>query len=74
VVFAGEIAQLERQRRDPVEQIARERLERVSRMYRSNKEAAQALGIALGSFGRARRRYGIETPYVPKRKRRESLE
>ena len=40
VVFAGEIAQLERQRRDPVEQIARERLERVLRMYRSNKEAA----------------------------------
>jgi len=40
VVFGGEIAQLERQRRDPVEQIARERLERVLRMYRSNKEAA----------------------------------
>ena len=38
VVFAGEIAQPERQRRDAVEQIARERLERVSRMYRTNKE------------------------------------
>ena len=56
-----------------MEQISRDRLERVARIYSSNKEASQALGIALGSFGRACRRYGIDTPYVRKMKRRRSV-
>ena len=44
--------------------IAREELERVARMYKSNKEASQALGIHPGSFARLCRRHGIPTPYV----------
>jgi len=50
----------------------KERLERVARIYKSNKEASEALGMAPGSFGRACRRYGIETPYVRRRKGRIS--
>ncbi len=53
-----------------VEKISRGRLERVARMYKSNKEASQALGISLGGFGRACRRYGIDTPYVRNREQR----
>jgi hypothetical protein len=44
--------------------IAPEVLERVARMYKSNKEASQALGIHPGSFARLCRRHGILTPYV----------
>jgi len=44
--------------------IPREDLERVARMYKSNKEASQALGIHPGSFARLCRRHGIDTPYV----------
>ena len=52
-----------------MEEIARERLERVARIYKSNKEASAALGIAPASFSRACRRHGIETPYARTRKR-----
>ena len=52
-----------------MEKISRDRLERVARIYKSNKEASQALGISLGGFGRACRRYGIDTPYVRKREK-----
>ncbi|MEW6751620.1 MAG: hypothetical protein AB1505_11690 [Candidatus Latescibacterota bacterium] len=45
-----------------MEEIAKERLERVARLYGSNAEAGRALGIASGSFRRACRRHGIETP------------
>ena len=44
--------------------IPREALERVARMYKSNKEASRALGIHPGSFARLCRRHGIDTPYV----------
>lgn len=44
--------------------IDRERIERVARLYRSNKAAGAALGITPSSFARLCRRYGIETPYV----------
>jgi hypothetical protein len=54
-----------------MERIARERLERVARIYKSNQEASQALGIAPGSFSRACRRYGIETPFVRQQKQRQ---
>lgn len=40
----------------------RDRIERAARIYASNIDAAQALGIAPSSFGRLCRRYGIPTP------------
>ncbi len=54
-----------------MERMDRERVERVARLYASNQEASQALGITMRSFSRACRRYGIETPYVRKRRRRQ---
>ena len=45
--------------------IDRERIERVARIYASNQDASQALGINMRSFGRLCRQYGIETPYAP---------
>ena len=56
-----------------MEKISKERIERVARIYASNTEASSALGIALGSFGRLCRRYGIETPYARKRRRLHSI-
>ncbi len=47
-----------------------ERIERAARMYASNQEASNALGIAAGSFSRLCRQYKIETPYARKRRRR----
>tara|TARA_Y100000588_G_C13693405_1_gene685442 strand:- start:170 stop:352 length:183 start_codon:yes stop_codon:yes gene_type:complete len=44
--------------------IAREQIERVARMYKSNQDASQALGITMRSFGRLCRKYSIETPYA----------
>jgi hypothetical protein len=51
--------------------IESERIERAARIYASNQEASQALDIAPGSFSRLCRAYGIETPYVRRRRRRE---
>ena len=48
-------------------------IERVARMYKSNQEACAALGITLRSFGRLCRKYGVETPWVKKRRERGSL-
>ena len=45
-------------RKTPLEQI-----ERVVRMYRSNKEASYALGITVQVFSRLCRQHKIETPY-----------
>ena len=53
-----------------MEKTSRERIERVARVYASNKEASQALGIAPGSFGRLCREYNIETPYARNHRRR----
>jgi len=50
--------------------IEKDRIERAARIYASNDAAGSALGIAPGSFGRLCRRYGIETPQVRKRRRR----
>lgn len=47
-----------------------EHVEQAARRYASNSEAAAALGVALGSFGRACRLAGIETP----RARRQRLQ
>ena len=52
-------------RKTPIDQV-----ERVARIYRSNKDASQALGITVQAFGRLCRQHGIETPY--KRHRRGS--
>jgi hypothetical protein len=52
-----------------MDQFDRERVERVARIYASNRDAGLALGIAPGSFGRLCRRFGIETPQV-RRKRK----
>lgn len=46
---------------DPV--FDRARVERVARIYRSNSDAARALGIRPSSFGRLCKRLGIESPY-----------
>ncbi len=52
-----------------MEQFDRERIERAARIYRSNRDAGLALGIAPGSFGRLCRRYGIETPKARRQRR-----
>ena len=49
----------------------RDRVERAARIYASNREASHALGIAAGSFGRLCLRYGIETPYARRRRKRQ---
>lgn len=53
-----------------MERISRERVERVARIYASNKEASQALGVTPWTFGRLCRRYGVESPYERRRRRR----
>ncbi len=47
-----------------------DRIARAARIYATNQEASQALGIAPGSFSRLCRTYGIETPHARKRRRR----
>ena len=50
--------------------ITKEELERVARIYKNNTEASAALGMARGSFSRACRRAGVETPYRRSQRRR----
>ncbi|MCC7264682.1 MAG: hypothetical protein IT369_19375 [Candidatus Latescibacteria bacterium] len=52
-----------------MEKVDPSRVERAARLYVSNKEAGQALGIAAGSFGRLCRQYGIQTPQARRRRR-----
>ena len=52
-----------------MERIGQERVERAARIYASNKDASQALGITLGSFGMLCRKFGIEAPYARRRRR-----
>ena len=44
------------------ERFDKERVERAARIYASNQDAAAALGIQPGSFGRMCRRFGITPP------------
>ena len=44
--------------------VSSDEVERSARLYNSNKEASEALGIHQGSFARACRKLGIETPYA----------
>ena len=47
------------------------RLERACRMYKSNLEAAKALGINTSTLSRLCREQGIETPFARNKKARE---
>ena len=49
----------------------REQIERVARLYNSNKEAGAALGIHHTSFSRLCRRYGILSPWERQKRRRD---
>jgi len=53
--------------------IDKKSIERAARMYGSNRDAAQALGIAPGSFGRLCSRFGILTPQSRRRKDHERI-
>jgi len=44
-------------------------VERVARMYDTNKEAARALGVTPLTFVRLCKEYDIETPWERRRKR-----
>ena len=50
--------------------ITREDVERVARIYKTNKDAGASLSINPRSFSRLCRQYGIETPYARKQRRR----
>ena len=52
--------------------IDRQRVERVARIYASNRDASQALEIVIQSFSRLCRQYGIETPYARNRRKRRT--
>jgi hypothetical protein len=55
-----------------VNPVPREQVERAARVYHRNADASAALGITMRAFSRACRRYGIETPYVRRRRERGS--
>ena len=59
----------------PPQLVTRDRIERAARVYRSNTDAARAMGIAHQTFVRLCREYGVETPGGRKsRLRREMKE
>ena len=51
--------------------ITRAHVERVARIYESDKEAARALDIMQSFFVRLCRQYGIETPYARRQRLRQ---
>lgn len=51
--------------------IPRADIERVARIYKTNQDASQALGIHPKSFSRLCRQYGVETPYLRQQRRRQ---
>lgn len=55
---------------EEMEKFDKVRVERAARIYASNQDAGQALGIAPGSFGRLCRRFGIETPKARRQRTR----
>ena len=48
--------------------IERAQIERVARMYRSNQDASQALGITIRSFSRLCQKFAVESPYWRRRR------
>ncbi|MBI2052567.1 MAG: hypothetical protein HYT38_02765 [Candidatus Sungbacteria bacterium] len=51
----------------------KEDVARAARMYRSNADAAAALGIAHGTFGCLCRRYGIVSPFQKRQERKKTI-
>ena len=51
-----------------VVRIERERVEQVARVYRTCKDASNALGIAPGSFSRLCKKYAIDSPRTRRRR------
>ena len=49
----------------------REDIERAARIYKTNKDAAAAMGISMQHFGRLCRKFGVVTPYA---KRLETMQ
>lgn len=45
-----------------------EQVERTARIYHRVEDASQALGITPRSYSRLCRKYGIETPYMRRRR------
>jgi len=52
--------------------INKDAVERVARIYKSNKEASQAIGIHPRSFARLCREHGILTPWMRQRQQRRA--
>ena len=52
-------------------EVTRAQLERAVRMYRTNKDAFEALGVCDKTFVRLCRRYSIETPAERKERMKE---
>ncbi|MFC1525602.1 hypothetical protein ACFL6X_02205 [Candidatus Latescibacterota bacterium] len=50
--------------------ITKDAIERAARIYKSNKEASQAIGIHPGSFARLCRKHGILTPWMRQHQQR----
>ncbi len=48
--------------------VQREQIERVARIYKSNRDASRALGITIRSFSRLCRKYEIESPFARHRR------
>ena len=44
-------------------EIDKDRLERAARIYKTNKDASEALGVSGKTFSLACKEYDIETPY-----------
>ena len=47
-------------------------IERAARIYRTNRAAGEALGIAAETFVKLCRQYGIETPHARHRRLRQT--
>jgi hypothetical protein len=52
-------------------EIDKERLERAARIYKTNKEASEALRISGETFSAACKEHDIETPYFRKLRLRQ---
>ena len=55
-------------------EISEHRIRTVARIYNTNRYAAEALGIAPGSFERLCKHYGVQSPAQRRQKAREGLQ
>ena len=51
---------------------ASQQIERAARLYKSNQDASQALGLSVRYFARLCKKHGIETPYERRVKDRKN--